>query len=34
MEQPLRDVWLTEGLSRWYCNGDGIRQVPAQHPDG
>ena len=32
VEQPLRDVWLTEGLSRWYCNGDGIRrQVPAQH---
>ena len=32
VEQPLKEVWLTEGLSRWYCNGDGIRrQVPAQH---
>jgi hypothetical protein len=21
VEQPLKDVWLSEGLSRWYCNG-------------
>jgi hypothetical protein len=26
VEQPLKDVWLSEGLSRWFCNGDGIRR--------